>query len=236
MTITNKTAEQIKATTNSAFRNAYVMFRDYIGYVEPLSYMEWNHLPSDYKAAALFVQFYEAVTNAWLRLRTPAAIEEECLEEALQYIIKNVAVIEANPARFTARYIYKVTYNAIYCKSVDPYSGQTKENSWYNNTTSCYVENGDHEETCLFDFIEFEDDDICDTIRKELFWKIVSDVANRFGDEGRFIINELCGGTAIRGDFRKRMRVSEEIRKEVLAELSAELRWFVTKSVIGGDK
>ena len=50
-------AEDFK-NAESPFYATRTMFREYIGYTEPLSYDQWSSMPDDSKAAALFVQFF----------------------------------------------------------------------------------------------------------------------------------------------------------------------------------
>lgn len=72
------------------FKETYNNIATAIGYTKPLSYSEWVQLPDEYKAGALFVQFYEQITLAYLKTKTDAAIEEECVSEVLAYLTKNV--------------------------------------------------------------------------------------------------------------------------------------------------
>lgn len=74
--------EQFKATYNS-IANA-------INYTEPLSYDQWLKLHDDYKAGALFVQFYDQICLAYRKLYNNATVEEECVSEILAYLCKNV--------------------------------------------------------------------------------------------------------------------------------------------------
>lgn len=72
------------------FKETYNNIVDAIGYTEPLSYDDWVALPDEHKVGALFVQFYEQIYLAWLKTRTDAAIQEECVSEVLAYLTKNV--------------------------------------------------------------------------------------------------------------------------------------------------
>lgn len=218
---TNSNSEKY-VNSGSAFKETLRLFKNYTGYTGPMSFDLWSHLQEDYKAAVLFVQFYNQILLAYYKLRTPAAIEEDCVEEVIQYLIKNVPIIEENPARFSPKYIYRISWNAIYCKSVDPYSGQTAQNSWFNNTTSPYIET-DEGESCIFDFVRFNDDDMDDVVRKEKFWSVVHKVGEDLGDEAQYVINNICGGCATGGSFRKNMKVSEKRRRAILDEIRARI-------------
>lgn len=121
------------------FKNTYNMFNEYIianSYSTPMSYGAWVKLPKDLKAPALFVNFFDQITLAWNKLRTAAAVEEECVEETLQYLWKQVPILERDPKKFTKKYIYRIVSNCIYCRSIDPYDPNVGKNSWYNKTQS----------------------------------------------------------------------------------------------------
>ena len=169
------------------------MFRSYLNYDSdnPLSYDEWLATADDNKAAVLFVQFFDQISLAWYKLKTDAAIEEDCVETVLQYLMKNVPIIVENPSRFSPKYIYKICYNCIYCKSMDPYKGQTAKTSWYNNTTSQYVQCG--EDTLdLFDLASDESADADDAINREHFWAIIEDM----GADTISVVAKLLGDTS----------------------------------------
>lgn len=72
------------------FKETYNSICAAIGYVRPLSYEEWIQLPDEYKAGAIYVQFFDQICLAYSKVKTNAAIEEECVSEVLAYIMKNV--------------------------------------------------------------------------------------------------------------------------------------------------
>ncbi len=110
----------IYVDSNSEFYNTYKLYREYIGYTEPYSYRAWMKLPENFKAAALYVQFYNEITLAWYKVKTNWSIEEEGVETINQYLIKNVSKIKGDKKRFKPAYIYKVAYNCLYCLCIDP--------------------------------------------------------------------------------------------------------------------
>lgn len=186
------------------------MFRNYINYERPLTFEEWSSIDDDKKAAVLYVQFFDQITLAWYKLKTDAAIEEDCVSEVLMYLIKNVPVIESNPFRFKPSYIYKVVYNCIYCKSIDPYKGQTAKTSWFNNTCSQFVQKGD-EIVDIFDEIS-NTEDIDVTAAREHFWAIIEDM----GDDVIAIVENILNGTRVPAAVNKR-------RAEIIIELQNRL-------------
>ena len=99
----------------SPFYATLEMFKSYIGYEEPLSFEEWKTIPDDQKAAVLYVQFFPEIWLAWNKTKSFYTLEEDGVETIIQYLIKNVPIIENDPDRFYAKYIYRVAYNCLYC-------------------------------------------------------------------------------------------------------------------------
>ena len=77
------------------------LYSNYIGYDKPLTFDEWNELPFGSKAAALFVQFFDQISLAWFKTKSFYTPEEDGISEVMQYLMKNVPIIEQDPARFT---------------------------------------------------------------------------------------------------------------------------------------
>ena len=199
-------------TSATPFYATRAMFRNYINYEKPLSYEEWLSVDDDDKAAVLYVQFFEQITLAWYKLKTKAAIEEECVSEVLMYLVKNVPIIKENPSRFKPSYIYKVAYNCIYCKSMDPYNGQTAKTSWYNNTTSQYVQSGD-DIIDIFDTIS-DDEDIDAVACREHFWNIIEEM----GDDALAVVDQLLNGTRLpAGVGAKKAKILEDLRVKLIS-------------------
>lgn len=87
------------------------------GFQFPLTYDAWVNAEADYKAVLLFVNFFDQIELAWYNERYSygPAREDDAVSEVNQYLMKNVAKIEADPKRFTAGYIYRVAANCISC-------------------------------------------------------------------------------------------------------------------------
>lgn len=98
----------------SEFEQTRNLFESCTTYTEPLSYDDWVAIPSDYKAAVLYLHFYDQIQLAWFKSRTVYANEQLAVETLLQYLLKNVSVIESDASRFTPQYIYKVAYNCMF--------------------------------------------------------------------------------------------------------------------------
>lgn len=101
--------------SNNPFAETRNIFRSYLEYSSPLSFEEWSQLAEDSKAAVLYVQFYEQITLAWYKAKSFYGDAEEGVETVIQYLMKNVPIIEEHPERFNANYIYRVSYNCLYC-------------------------------------------------------------------------------------------------------------------------
>lgn len=81
----------------------------------PLSYDGWLAVRDDLKAAALYVQFYNAITLAWQKAKSDFTPEEDGVSILMQYLIKNVPIIENSANKYCANYIYTVAYNCMGC-------------------------------------------------------------------------------------------------------------------------
>ena len=161
------------ANSNSEFYNTYLLYREYIGYKEELSYRKWMRLPDRFKAAALYVQFYDQITLAWYKVKTNWSIEEEGVETVNQYLLKNVKKIEEDSKRFTPAYIYKVAWNCLYCLCIDPTKNKER---YYNETPESFASSSD-DECSWFDFIgeEADFDDIRENAEIADFFNSVDD-------------------------------------------------------------
>lgn len=208
-TAENLSNNEVVYSANS-FYNARSLFRNYINYTKPLTFEEWMSLDSDKKTAALFVQFFEQISLAWYKLKTNAAIEEECVSEVIMYLMKNTPIIEQNPSRYKPSYIYQICYNCIYCKSIDPYKGQTAATSWYNNTTSQYVKSGD-DTIDIFDTVK-SNDDVDSTLARQQIWKIIEDM----GEDAVKLAVQIINGNKVPARMSKN-------RAEILESLKVAL-------------
>lgn len=212
---------------SSAFYATFKMFRSYLGYQGPLSYELWNALPQESKAAGLFVQFFDTISLAWYKLKTPAAVEEDCVSEVIQYLIKNVSKIEDDEKRYSPKYIYKVAYNSIYCKSVDPFNGQTCETSWFTNNISPYIVSDNGDELSLFDIMmDNGEDSIVDSISqsdraRKAFWDKIYAKGPEYVAVASKLINEQHSET------RPLAKLSEARIQEIIVELRVVLAEFV---------
>jgi len=201
------------STVRTPFYETRNLFINYLGYSRPLSYDEWKILPSEDKAAALFVQFFEQITYAWYKQDTflRYSTDEDGVSTALQYLQKNVPILEKDPKKFTAAYIYRVSYNCLYCLCHDIKIAKERAEKEMRN-----IVEGPDGPMDLFDFLEAvcEDSPLSEEDRVH-FWELVGD------DETTLkIVDELLG------DHDKHKRISEERRASIIEELKSKLAKF----------
>ena len=177
------------------FAKTRKLFLEYTQYSEPLSYESWMSISDDLKAAVLFVQFYDNITLAWYKVKSFYTPEENGVECILQYLIKNVPIIAADPNRFSAAYIYRVAFNCLYCICHDI----KKDKERYEKECSNIVYDNDTE-LDLFNTILGEDD-IEDDFNKSNIWKAVFSL----GDEAAEVAEMLINGEKPRSKSQKEM-------------------------------
>ena len=136
---------------SSPFKAAYNMFRQFLHSSDPISWEDWCNLPHDYKSASLYVQFYDQITLAWYKAKCLYGEDEEGVETVLQYLEKNVPIIEKSKNKYTPQYIYRVAYNCLYCICHDRKIDQDR----YALEMSNLVVTGDGDELDLFDKTEY---------------------------------------------------------------------------------
>lgn len=180
------------------------LFRNYLGYTGPLSYDEWMDVDDEDKAAVLYVQFYSQIVLAWNKVKSFYTIEEDGVETILQYLMKNVPIIMNDPKRFTARYIYRVASNCLYCICHDIKRDRDRWELEVSNIQS----SGDSEDTFdLFDtLVDESSGNMEGAIAKEEFWKVVDSL----GDDVLKVVEKLLNGNKISG--KKNLECVEILR------------------------
>lgn len=173
-----------------AFYDTKQLYLEYTGYTKPLSYEEWNDYPSGLKAGLLYLQFYNEITLAWDKANTLDFIEaEEGVSTMLQYLEKNVSIIENNPKRFSPNYIYRVAYNCLYCICHDRKCDKDR----LENETSGIV-NYDGEELNLFDTIADSHGSVENVLETDSFesqfWSIIEDAGLPAEKVMRYLLSE----------------------------------------------
>ena len=88
------------------FRETYNSMREAVGYEKPLSYQEWLNLRDDYKAAWLYVQFFDQISLAWYKVSVNNihADADNGVSEMLSYCVKNVSKIVEDQKRLKQKF------------------------------------------------------------------------------------------------------------------------------------
>ena len=200
------------STVRTPFYETRNLFINYLGYTKPLSYDEWNALPSEDKAAALYVQFFNEISWAWYKQDTflRYSTDEDGVSTVLQYLQKNVAILEKHPERFTPAYIYRVSYNCLNCICLIKRNMERAEKEMRS------VVEGPDGPMDLFDFLEAvcESSPLSEDERVD-FWNIVGQ------DETTLkVVDELIG------EHEVHKRISAEKRASIIEELKSKLSKF----------
>lgn len=187
------------------------LYKNYLGYTEPLTFVQWCALKHDDKAAALFVQYFEQISLAWYKTRSFYAQEEEAVETIMQYLMKNVSVIAENPKRFNASYIYQVAYNCLYCISHDRKCD--KDRFEYETSNIQFGPDGEFD---LFDTVG-DARGVDSQLDRDSLWAAIN--ALNLSDEMLEFVYSLC-------DASKPKRMNDEKRK-VVAQLRVILQPYL---------
>ena len=179
------------------------LFRTAVGYNRPLSYDEWSAVADDHKVAVLYCQYFDQIVMAWYKSKSFYASEEEGVETVIQYLMKNVPIIQDNSSRYKASYIYRVAYNCLYCISHDRMIDKQR----FSMEVSNVVASDSGDDLDLFDLAE----DVCsdhefDVDRNMLskkFWQMMEDL----DVDTKACIDNLLGEASLPkgfGDRKKR--------------------------------
>lgn len=156
----------------STFYETRNLFKNYIHYTKPLSYVQWLALNDDHKAAALYVQFFNEILLAWDKAKSYDGDDDEAVETVLQYLIKNTEIIKKDPKRFRANYIYRVAYNCLYCICHDRKCDKERR-EFEVSAIQC---DADGDEYNLLDTFVTNAGSVECEINKQLFWAIIEDL------------------------------------------------------------
>ena len=194
-------------------RNCY---RNFLEINIPLTFEQWNELPHDKKAIALYLQFFNEIVLAWEKANTIDFIDcEDGVEVINQYLEKNVSIIEKDPKRFTANYIYRVAYNCMYCICHDRKCDKDR----LENETSAIISH-DGDEIDLTEFAtkgdtaasEFEKD----SFERE-FWSIIEDS----GIEAEKVMRYLLSNNE--ADLKKMSKRNRNYNNDPLRDVEVSL-------------
>lgn len=191
-------------SSETPFYATRTMFRNVVGY-EPLSYEEWLSIDDQYKAAALYVTFFDQITLAWSKAKSFYVLDEDGVSEMMKYLLKNTPIIVADKKKYSPAYIYKIAYNCLYCISRDI----KRDRLAYENNVPQYVNYGD-DVLDLFDTI-CDKEDMQYAISRKQFWSLVD---NQEWDVKAIIVKILEGGSLPAGiPMKRRAEIMEELKK-----------------------
>lgn len=190
----------------------------------PLTYDAWANAEADYKAVLLFVNFFDQIELAWYNERYSygPARDDDAVSEVMQYLMKNVAKIEADPKRFTARYIYRVAANCISCVGASQVEINRNTLEVCNEVTS-----DDGSVVNLYDLEPSRDESYEVAQAREA----ISAIIDKMGLKAQKVVNKLINpddslavnrvkGT---GDKLQDVTVSKKEYEEIVKELRVQL-------------
>lgn len=202
----------------SPFFATRTLFRNAVGY-EPLSYDEWLATPDSYKAAALYVTFFDQITLAWSKAKSFYVLDEDGVSTMMQYLMKNTPILIADKKKYTRAYIYKVAYNCLYCVSRDI----KRDRDAYENNVSQYVNAGD-DTLDLFDILP-DDENVEDVKyiqnRSDKFWSYIHN-PELFSEDELSVMDNLLNGETMTKTARYRKRKIVETLKSKLADMRSK--------------
>ena len=213
----------------NSFTSAKNMFEQYTHATKQLAFEDWDTLPSDMKAAALFVRFFPQITLAWDKAKSFYGDDDEAVSTVCQYLIKNVSKIEAEPKKYSEAYIYRVAYNCLYCICHDR---KIDKDRWELETSSTVIAD-DGSELSLFDTISANNHrDLVDDIVSNDIW----DVINNSDPVTKKVVLHIVYGlplTAYRGKNKQAypelasIVIDEDCYEDVLADLRTKLAFAI---------
>lgn len=209
------------------FKECFNRFQSHVNYTEPMSWSQWVSIhDTDKMVSVLYCQFYNEITLAWYKARADFVPDEDGLSCVLQYLLKNVPIIEACEAKFTPAYIYRVAYNCMDCLRYV----QRDINRYNTETTNVVLYEG--EELDLCDLAPHHDVTYEEQEDKNAFWAIIAEM----GPEAEKVVNYLINGESLRRvpkrsqcygiDPLTDVSVSESRKNEIMEELRTRLAGF----------
>lgn len=183
------------------FKEAKERYESAIGKKAPITFDEWFSLPDSHKAAALFINFYNQITLAWTKAKADFTEDEDGLSIVMQYLMKNVPIIESNPNKYSESYIYKVSYNCMSClRRVKSEIARDKEcvSEWF--MVDSPLGNGVKDCISTFDLIGM--DELADKLH--LAADLLYDLYGELDAEEKSVINNILKGTRVTKKAKER--------------------------------
>jgi len=199
------------------FKEAKERYESAIGKKAPITFDEWFSLPDNHKAAALFINFYNQITLAWTKAKADFTEDEDGLSIVMQYLMKNVPIIESNPNKYSETYIYRVAYNCMGClRRNKSEATRFKEcTSEWHSTDSRFDCGGTKDESSYFDVVGM--DELADKLH--LAADILYDLYGELDRDEKAVINNIIRGS-------KLTKRSKERESEIYTTLRYAFRRF----------
>lgn len=166
------------------FQETLVIFRNYVGIDSYVDYDQWMKLPEESKAAGLYICFYPEISLAWYKAKQAYPFHhDECdgVSTVMQYLQKNVPIIENDPKRYTCKYIYRVAFNCLDCVTY----GTERRRFEHAMVQSCdfsWNANGDTVELNLFDLFVDENPVEAAVVDAKFTDEVYNDLWNRIDE------------------------------------------------------
>ena len=156
----------------------------------PITWDVWMTIDDELKCAALYVNFYEQIIFAWQNCRTYFLEDEECISIIMQYLMKNVEKIKAEPKRYTQGYIYTVAFRCL--QGIRRVDGTKR---YYDTYQSRYIDTEDGELDLLDTLV-----DVTDCFKTMRMQRTIMGM----DDDMKALISHLVFGTRINSKIKKK--------------------------------
>ena len=187
----------------ATFKTTYDLFRSYLDYSKPLSFEEWSEIDDSFKAAALYVQFYKEITLVWIKIGHPCVEPEEVISTILQYLCKQVDIIQDNKSKFYGGYIFRVIYNCVYCLTELTEHNRSKYRLRWENEQSMEITTKDSDTINILDIWCPQDEDMLDVLLKDKLQAILG----QFTDEQLKIVSYIEKGSPYKLKEQEQMKL-----------------------------
>ena len=198
----------------------------------PMEYSTWMELDADYKAAALFVNFYRVIVLAWSKFNKPVITTDVAVSailDKLQHIIPALMDTRVNSKQnqtygflaYTEPYIYTACYRAI----LDESKGVLVNLRYHLETSNEASDWTEDDVIDLFDLIGYYDEPIEDVRTREALWTIIENM----GPKALKVVDHLINGSSLRkshkgdGDLLADVSVSADEYPLIVKELKKKI-------------
>lgn len=191
--------------TMGAFYDTKLFFQTSVTKVN--NYEEWMSVPDSQKAACLYVTFFNQIQMAWNRTKSFYTPEEDGVSCELQYLEKNVQLIKENSKKFDPRYIYRISFNALYCICHDI----IKDRQRWEIETSNIVGSGSDEINLFDDYVGGVSQDNDLEMIRDRMWAVIESL----GEEGLRVVDSLINNDTLRRSSKQSPNYEQDRFKDI---------------------